>query len=143
MNVGEKVRKLRNAKMMSQSELAGDRMTRNMISCIENGTATPSLSTVFYLAKKLGVSVGYLLAEEGDDRFYRKMAQKENLKKAIRDGDWEDCRQICETLDDEKDDEILFLLAKSNFEIATKELVNLANKNGGIDNITIITIKNL
>ena len=31
----------------------------------------------------------------------------------------------------------------SNFEFATKELIDLANKNGGIDNITIITIKNL
>ena len=31
----------------------------------------------------------------------------------------------------------------SNFEMATKDLVDLANQNGGIDNITIITIKNL
>ena len=37
----------------------------------------------------------------------------------------------------------IYNAVKSNFEIATKELVNLANKNGGIDNITIITIKNL
>lgn len=31
----------------------------------------------------------------------------------------------------------------NNFETAPKELVDLANKNGGIDNITVITIKNL
>jgi protein phosphatase len=37
----------------------------------------------------------------------------------------------------------IYNAVKNNFEIATKELVNLANKNGGIDNITIITIKNL
>ncbi len=30
-----------------------------------------------------------------------------------------------------------------NFEFATNELVDLANQNGGMDNITIITIKNL
>ena len=30
-----------------------------------------------------------------------------------------------------------------NFEIAPKELVDVANENGGLDNITIITIKNL
>ena len=34
-------------------------------------------------------------------------------------------------------------IVKNNFETAPKELVDLANQNGGIDNITIITIKNL
>ncbi len=37
----------------------------------------------------------------------------------------------------------IYKAVNDNFEIATKELVELANKNGGIDNITIITIKNL
>ena len=37
----------------------------------------------------------------------------------------------------------IYNLVTNNFEIAPKELVDLANKNGGIDNITIITIKNL
>ena len=34
-------------------------------------------------------------------------------------------------------------IVKENFELATKELIDLANQNGGKDNITIITIKNL
>ena len=34
-------------------------------------------------------------------------------------------------------------IVKANFELATRELIELANQNGGIDNITIITIKNL
>lgn len=34
-------------------------------------------------------------------------------------------------------------IVKANFELATKELIDLANQNGGLDNITIITIKNL
>ncbi len=37
----------------------------------------------------------------------------------------------------------IFDLVKKNFETAPKELVELANQNGGLDNITIITIKNL
>ncbi|MBR0426957.1 MAG: Stp1/IreP family PP2C-type Ser/Thr phosphatase [Clostridia bacterium] len=37
----------------------------------------------------------------------------------------------------------IFKAVNQNFEMATKDLVDLANKNGGIDNITIITIKNL
>lgn len=37
----------------------------------------------------------------------------------------------------------IFDKVKENFETAPKELIDLANKNGGFDNITIITIKNL
>ena len=34
-------------------------------------------------------------------------------------------------------------IVKNNFEFAPKELIDLANQNGGIDNITVITIKNI
>ena len=37
----------------------------------------------------------------------------------------------------------IFKVVKENFEFAPKELVEKANQNGGLDNITIITIKNL
>ena len=37
----------------------------------------------------------------------------------------------------------IYNIVKDNFELATKELIDLANQNGGMDNITIITIKNL
>lgn len=39
--------------------------------------------------------------------------------------------------------EEIFEQAKKNIEIATKELVEKANNNGGYDNITIIIIKNI
>ncbi len=37
----------------------------------------------------------------------------------------------------------IFKLVTNNFETAPKELVKLANQNGGLDNITVIAIKNL
>lgn len=37
----------------------------------------------------------------------------------------------------------IFNLVTNNFELAPKELIDLANQNGGLDNITVITIKNL
>ena len=39
--------------------------------------------------------------------------------------------------------EDLLRFAKKDFEQAPKELVNLANENGGYDNITVIVIKNI
>ncbi len=37
----------------------------------------------------------------------------------------------------------IFNLAKKNIEQAPKELIEIANKNGGYDNITVVIIKNI
>ena len=39
--------------------------------------------------------------------------------------------------------DVIYNFAKENFETAPSELVKLANDNGGYDNITVITIKNI
>ncbi len=39
--------------------------------------------------------------------------------------------------------EDLLRITKKNFEQAPKELVKLANDNGGYDNITVVVIKNI
>lgn len=64
MSLGERIRQARIEKGMTQTELAGGRITRNMLSQIENGLATPSMKTLGYLAQTLGVTVGSLLEEE-------------------------------------------------------------------------------
>ena len=46
MKIGEKIKKLRTAKLMTQSDLVGNEITRNMLSRIENGAANPSLETI-------------------------------------------------------------------------------------------------
>ncbi|MBE6552793.1 MAG: helix-turn-helix transcriptional regulator [Ruminococcaceae bacterium] len=121
MNIGEKIRELRVAKLMTQSELAGTRITRNMLSCIENGSAQPSLSTILYIAGRLNVPVGFLLAEEGDEVVYRKMNSMPNIKRAYTAGDWWGCRSLCLSGCPVADDEISLLLAKCDAEIAVEE----------------------
>ena len=95
MNIGEKIRELRVAKLMTQSELAGTQIMRNMLSCIENGVAQPSLSTILYIAGRLNVPAGFLLAEEGDEIVYRKMSSFANIKRAYMAEDWRGCRSLC------------------------------------------------
>lgn len=121
MNIGEKIRDLRVSKLMTQSELAGTRITRNMLSCIENGTAQPSLPTLLYIAGRLNVPAGFLLAEEGDERVYRKMNSLANIKRAYTAGDWQGCRSLCLSACPEPDDEINLLLAECDAEIAVQE----------------------
>ena len=121
MNIGERIRELRISKLMTQADLAGDRITRNMLSCIENGSANPSLSTIVYIAGRLGVPAGFLLAEQGDEMAYRKMSNLSNIKKAYTTGDVQSCRSLCLSGCPEPDDEISLLLANCDMGIAVDE----------------------
>ena len=42
MNLGEKIKKIRILRKKTQKELAGDKITRNMLSQIESGKARPN-----------------------------------------------------------------------------------------------------
>ena len=121
MNIGERIRELRISKLMTQADLAGDRITRNMLSCIENGSANPSLSTIVYIAGRLNVPAGFLLAEQGDEMAYRKMSNLSNIKKAYTTGDVQSCRSLCLSGCPEPDDEISLLLANCDTGIAVEE----------------------
>ena len=82
MTTGEKIKKLRVEKMMTQSQLVGDQITRNMLSRIESDEANPSLGTLLYIAKRLNVPAGYLLADENEDAIYAKSFALENRRLA-------------------------------------------------------------
>ena len=80
MELGVKIRMLRKKQGMTQNELAGDRITRNMLSKIENGEALPSLETLFYIAERLGIAPGFLLSEEEDSFEFEKKLSAMNTK---------------------------------------------------------------
>ena len=64
MELGEKLRQARLEAGLSQRQLCGERMTRNMLSLIENGSARPSMDTLRFLAAGLGKPVSFFLEEE-------------------------------------------------------------------------------
>ena len=63
MELGEKLRQARLEAGLSQRQLCGEEITRNMLSLIENGSAKPSMKTLQYLAGRLGKSVSFFLEE--------------------------------------------------------------------------------
>ncbi len=63
MELGEKLRQARLEAGLSQRQLCGEEITRNMLSQIENGAARPSMKTLQYLASRLGKSVSFFLEE--------------------------------------------------------------------------------
>lgn len=65
MELGQRLRQLRIEQGLSQRQLCGDVITRNMLSQIENGTARPSMDTLSYLSARLGKPISFFLEEEG------------------------------------------------------------------------------
>lgn len=63
MELGKKLRQARLEAGLSQRQLCGDEITRNMLSLIENGSAKPSMKSLQYLAGRLGKTVSYFLEE--------------------------------------------------------------------------------
>jgi transcriptional regulator with XRE-family HTH domain len=58
--LGERVRQLRVAAGLTQTDLAGDRFSKEYISQIERGKTRPTTETVEWLAMRLGVDAGFL-----------------------------------------------------------------------------------
>ena len=137
MNIGEKIKDLRQSKMMTQQQLAGDMITRNMLSRIENGAALPSVPTVVYLADRLNIPAGYLLADDKDAFLYQKISIISDIKKAYSDREFLIARSLCSKLSeiDESDDEINYIISECDFGIATDAILsgNLHNARRYLD----------
>lgn len=63
MELGQRLRQARLSAGLSQRQLCGEVITRNMLSQIENGSARPSMDTLAYLATRLGKPISYFLEE--------------------------------------------------------------------------------
>jgi len=64
MSLGQRIRETRLEAGLSQRQLCGDTITRNMLSQIEHGTVQPSMHTLRFLAERLGKPVSFFLDEE-------------------------------------------------------------------------------
>lgn len=86
MELGQKILQQREAAGLSQRQLCGDVITRNMLSRIEHGTVRPSMATLTYLAERLGKPVSFFLDERSvTSPNLDRMAQ---ARSAFADGDW-------------------------------------------------------
>ena len=86
MTLGEKIRQARLEAGMSQRQLCGDTVTRNMLSQIENGSARPSMDTLMVLAARLGKTVSYFLEEDTVTSPNQQVMRK--AREAFDERDW-------------------------------------------------------
>ena len=60
LRLGERLRQLRVAAGMTQTDLAGDRFSKEYVSQIERGKTRPTSETIEWIAARLGVDAGFL-----------------------------------------------------------------------------------
>src|SRR5438876_1717108 len=60
LRLGERLRQLRVAAGLTQSDLAGERFSKEYVSQIERGKTRPTRETIDWLAAKLGVDANFL-----------------------------------------------------------------------------------
>jgi tetratricopeptide (TPR) repeat protein len=71
VRLGERLRQLRVAAGLTQSELAGDRFSKEYVSQIERGKTRPTEGTIEWLADRLGVDAGFLASGVANDERLR------------------------------------------------------------------------
>lgn len=121
MTLGEKLRQSRLRLGLSQSQVAGEHMTRNMLSQLENDLASPSVKTLMHLAEVLGVSPGWLLDEAS---IFDRTAVKDEMKRLYAHQEYLSCLQMISELETAPDDEeglLLFRCAVFCAEQALRE----------------------
>jgi tetratricopeptide (TPR) repeat protein len=87
LRLGERLRQLRVAAGMTQSELAGERFSKEYVSQIERGKTRPTRETVEWLAIRLGVDAGFLangVATDERGRLEGALARAEALYEGAR-----------------------------------------------------------
>ena len=114
MTLGEKLRRARQERGLTQSQVAGSKITRNMLSQIENDQAKPSVRTLEYLAAVLGVDIGRLLSEDDDSTLDR----MRSARACYRMGDLNGCLEHLKQVD--ADDEAHLLIALCASELAQR-----------------------
>lgn len=77
--LGERIRTLRKQQKLTLEALAGDHLTKGMLSLIENNKANPSMESLSYIAERLGVEVSELLEEVNIHELRKLLMEAEKL----------------------------------------------------------------
>ena len=120
--LGQKIKNARLAMGMTQRELCGGDITRNMLSRIETGDAYPSLETLCLLASRLGMHPGYFLDDSDDGESLRNRRLLSMIKAEYEKGNYALCLDYGRGLTD-SDDEFRLISTVCSFRCGTEKLM--------------------
>ncbi|MBQ3527168.1 MAG: helix-turn-helix transcriptional regulator [Clostridia bacterium] len=117
-DIGRRIRERRKKLGLTQTQLSGEYMTRNMLSRIETGDAHPSLDTLLYIAQKLKMPPSFFLCRDAlEEAEYTKAVKVKEARRSLGMGQYKKCIDTCSELPAE-DDEIAALKAASEVMLA-------------------------
>jgi tetratricopeptide (TPR) repeat protein len=97
-SLGERVRQLRVARGLTQTELAGDRFSKEYVSQIERGKTRPTGETIEWLAERLGVDRTFLESGVSSSERERVESAIARAEAAIEDSRYADAVQDLDKL---------------------------------------------
>ena len=101
--LGQRLKEARIAAGLSQRQLCGEEITRNMLSQIESGKARPSMQTLPYLAQQLGKPISWFLEEQPAPDPEEGIPDK--ARKLYAEGEFRQCMELLEGKTDLNDEE--------------------------------------
>ncbi len=115
--IGERIKRLRKQKRMTQQELADGEITRNMLSRIENGYALPSLPTLIHLASRLEIPCACLLDETALEEYNRSKVVR-NAREYMKSGNFDAALELIRSSQITIDDELALILIECDLALA-------------------------
>ncbi len=97
-SLGTRIRKLRKEQKLTLEALAGERLTKGMLSQIENDKAKPSMESLDYIAERLGVKASELLEEVTSSSIRPLLEQVEILFAEVKRGDADHHQKIVDLI---------------------------------------------
>lgn len=119
--LGDKIRKIRKMRQMTQEKLSGNKITRNMLSQIENGVASPSIETLVYIADELEVPIEYFVSKDDNLAEYIKKEKISDIYKAYSNKNYISCVNKIKLLR-EYDNELHFIMASCYVELGKEAM---------------------
>ncbi len=94
--LGQRVRAARHERGLSQSQLAGEELTKGFISQVESGLVRPSLRSLQVLANRLGKSLDYFLGDQLISAAKRATFHMLSAQAAAERSSWDEVRTAAE-----------------------------------------------
>lgn len=129
IELGRKIKEARISKKMTQSEVVGNFITRNMLSQIESGNASPSIKTLEYISGVLNIPLNQLMSEDeyipsdSNSTAFNTYLKAKSLFKSEKYAEALNCLN---TINDDSSplyDEVIFITAKCYYYMAEKNVL--------------------
>ena len=112
-DLGRRIKERRKKLGITQAQLCGDYMTRNMLSRIETGDANPSLETLLFIAQKLKLPPSFFLCRDAkEEAEYTKTVRIKDARRMLGTNQYKKCIDICSELPSD-DDEVSFIIVNA------------------------------